>query len=78
MGRLTPSASGNAQASTTSVLSHINTMSVGLSGLNCTSVSYSATSLPCTVSVTLTYTWTPGRLLRPDDLDPTSTMPVTY
>jgi hypothetical protein len=71
-------ATGNAQASTTSVLSHLDTMAVGLSGLSCTSVSYSATTLPCTVSVTLSYTWKPGGFFSSMTWTPTSTMPVTY
>lgn len=71
-------ATGNPQATTTSVLSHISSMAVGLSGLSCTSVSYSATTLPCTVSVTLSYTWKPGGFFSNITWTPTSTMAVTY
>jgi Flp pilus assembly protein TadG len=65
-------------ASTSSVLSQVQGLAVGLKGLNCTSVKYSASTIPCTVSVTLTYTWTPGGLFGPFNWTATSTMPVTY
>jgi Flp pilus assembly protein TadG len=66
------------QASTSTVLADVQNLAVGLGGLDCTAVTYSATTLPCTVSVTLTYTWTPERLFRPMTWTVTSTMPVTY
>jgi Flp pilus assembly protein TadG len=69
---------GNAEASTSSILSYLEGMAVGLNGLECTSVSYSATSVPCTVSVTVTYTWTPGALFSSMTWTITSTMPVSY
>jgi Flp pilus assembly protein TadG len=72
------SESGQSTASTSTVLSQVRGMAVGLSGLQCTSVSYSAASLPCTVSVTLSYTWTPEGLFSPVTWNVTSTMPVTY
>jgi Flp pilus assembly protein TadG len=71
-------ATGGSQASTSSVLSYVDGLAVGLSGLQCTSVSYSATSLPCTVSVTLTYTWKPEGLFSSSTWTVTSSMPVTY
>lgn len=72
------SESGQSKASTDTVLSYVQGMSVGLDGLNCTQVNYSAPAVPCTVSVTLTYTWTPGKLFSPMTWSATSTMPVTY
>ncbi len=71
-------ATGQARASTSSVLSHLRGMSVGLQGMDCTSVSYSATSVPCTVTVTLTYTWKPEGLFSPLTWAISSTMAVTY
>jgi hypothetical protein len=72
------SENGQSVASTSTVLSYVQGLAVGLSGLDCTSVSYSATSLPCTVRVTLSYTWTPEGLFTPMTWTVTSTMPVTY
>jgi Flp pilus assembly protein TadG len=72
------SESGQPVASTSTVLSQVEGMAVGLNGLDCTAVTYSATSMPCTVSVTLTYTWTPGSPFSPMTWTATSTMPVTY
>jgi Flp pilus assembly protein TadG len=71
-------ATGDAQASSSSVQTYLDGMAVGLNGLQCTSVSYSATALPCTVSVTLSYTWRPEGLFLPMTWTPTSTMAVTY
>jgi Flp pilus assembly protein TadG len=65
-------------ATTSTVLTQVESLAVGLNGLDCTSVNYSATSLPCTVSVTLTYTWTPGGFFGSMNWSATSTMPVTY
>jgi Flp pilus assembly protein TadG len=65
-------------ASTSTVLTNVQALAVGLTGLSCTAVTYSATSLPCTVSVTLTYTWAPEWLLSTTTWTATSTMPVTY
>ena len=65
-------------ASASTVLSQVQGLAVGLSGLNCTAVNYSSTTMPCTVSVTLTYTWTPEGLFSPITWTVTSTMPVTY
>ena len=65
-------------ASTSTVLANVQELSVGLSGLNCSAVTYSSTTMPCTVSVTLTYTWTPGGFFSPIPWTVTSTMPVTY
>src|SRR5262249_53785551 len=52
-------ATGGTLASASSVQSHIDGLSAGMSGLECSDVTYSATTDPCTVSVTLTYTWSP-------------------
>ena len=71
-------ATGNSQASASTVQTYVQGLSVGLSGLKCSSVDYSASSLPCTVSVTLTYTWTPEGLFSPQTWTISSTMPVTY
>ena len=71
-------ATGNAEASTSSVLTYVDGFAVGMNGLNCTSVSYSSSSLPCTVSVTLTYTWVPEGLFGSISWSMTSTMPVSY
>jgi Flp pilus assembly protein TadG len=75
------SETGEPMASTSTVLSDVQALAVGLEGLDCTAVTYSATTLPCTVSVTLTYTWTPGTNLfnfSSMTWTVTSTMPVTY
>ena len=72
------SESGQSMASTSTVLTQVQGMAVGLTGLNCTAVTYSSTTMPCTVSVTLTYTWTPEKLFSPTTWTVTSTMPVTY
>jgi hypothetical protein len=77
-GPLYASENSTSEASTSTVLAGVQNLAVGLSGLNCTAVTYSATTLPCTVSVTLTYTWTPERLFSPMTWTVTSTMPVTY
>jgi Flp pilus assembly protein TadG len=72
------SESGQPMASTSTVLTQVQGMAVILNGLNCTAVNYSSTTMPCTVSVTLTYTWTPEKLFSPITWTVTSTMPVTY
>ncbi len=72
------SESGQPRASTTSVLAYVQGMAVGLGGLDCTAVNYSSSSMPCSVSVTLTYAWNPGNLFSPMTWTATSTMPVTY
>ena len=72
------SESGQAMASTSSVLSYVQGMAVGLNGLNCTAVTYSSSSMPCSVSVTLTYSWDPGKLFSSMTWTATSTTPVTY
>ncbi len=71
-------AAGGTQPSPSSVQTYLNGMAVGLSGFQCTACPYSATTLPCTVSVTLTYTWTPSGLFSSTTWTVTSTMPVTY
>ncbi len=72
------SESGQSKATNSTVLSYVQGLAVGLNGVDCTNVSYSASTVPCTVSVTLTYTWTPGGLFSPMTWTVTSTMPVTY
>ena len=67
-----------AKASASTVLAHVQGLSVGLQGLDCSAVTYSAATVPCTVGVTLTYTWDPGALFSPVTWTVTSTMPVTY
>lgn len=49
-----------------------------MSGVTCTNVTYSQTSDPCTVSVTVSYTWNPGAYFNPMTWTASSTMPVTY
>jgi hypothetical protein len=72
------SESGQPVASTSTVLAQVQGLAVGLNGLNCTAVTYSSTTMPCTVGVTLTYTWTPEAFFKPMTWTVTSTMPVTY
>jgi Flp pilus assembly protein TadG len=72
------SATGNSEASASTVLTYVSGLAVALHGLQCTSVSYSSTTLPCTVTVTLTYTWKPEAFLTSTTWTVTSTMPVTY
>lgn len=69
---------GLPEASTQSVQTYLQSFTVGMPGLVCTNVSYSSASSPCTVSVTLQYTWTPEALMTPLIWTITSTMPVTY
>ncbi len=71
-------ATGNPVATAASVQTYVKGMSAGLSGLECTNVTYSAATDPCTVSVTLTYTWIPEGYFTPMTWTVTSTMPVTY
>ena len=54
-GPLYASENSQSMASTSTVLTNVQGLAVGLHGLGCTAVTYSATTLPCTVSVTLTY-----------------------
>jgi hypothetical protein len=77
-GPMYASESGQSMATTSTVLAQVQGMAVGLCGLNCTAVNYSSTTMPCTVTVTLTYTWTPEKLFSPITWTVTSTMPVTY
>jgi Flp pilus assembly protein TadG len=72
------SETGQSMASTSTVLTQVQGLAVGLNGLQCTAVNYSAATIPCTVSVTLTYTWTPEKFFSPITWTVTSTMPVTY
>ena len=70
--------SGNTEATTSTVLTYVQGLAVGLDGLDCTEVTYSSTTLPCTVTVTLTYTWTPEGLFKAQNWTASSTMVVTY
>ncbi len=72
------SESGQSKATKDTVLSHVQGLAVGLNGLDCSQANYSASTVPCTVSVTLTYTWTPSKIFSPMTWTVTSTMPVTY
>jgi Flp pilus assembly protein TadG len=74
------SGSGSAMASTTDVMNYFSEtgLSSGLSGLSCTGVAYSSTTLPCTVAVTLQYTWSPGAHFSDATWDVTATAIVTY
>jgi Flp pilus assembly protein TadG len=67
-------------ASTSVVQTYVNGLSASMTGLACTSVAYSSTSMtvPGTVSVTLTYTWVPGAYFKSTTLSATSTALVTY
>lgn len=71
-------ATGNPIATASDVQTYLATMAVGLNGLTCTGVNYSASSLPCTVTVTLSYTWNPGGFLSSMTWTVSSTMAVTY
>lgn len=75
--------SGNAYATSQTVLTYIETLAVGLqtSDLNCT-VTWSpnppTTTTPSTVSVQVTYTWVPEAFFGSTTFSATSVMPVTY
>jgi Flp pilus assembly protein TadG len=72
-------ATGNSIASTSTVLSYVQGLAVCLNGMACTSVSYtSTTSLPSTVTVTLTYTWTPQQYFKSMSWTAQSSEIVTY
>ncbi len=73
-------ATGTAMATASSVQTYLQGMAVGLNGLQCTSVAYSSTSaLPCTVTVTLSYTWKPeGIFAGTITWTPSATSEVTY
>jgi Flp pilus assembly protein TadG len=70
--------SGNTEATTSSVLSYVQGLAVGLSGLECTEVTYSSATTPCTVTVTLSYTWRPEGFFGSRTWIVTSTDLVTY
>ncbi len=67
-------------ASPSTVLTYLEGLTVGLNGLKCTSVAYSSTSttVPGSVSVTVTYTWVPGAYFRSTTWSATATVLVTY
>jgi Flp pilus assembly protein TadG len=75
--------SGNAYATNSTVLTHIETLAVGLdnSKLSCTvtwSPSPPRTTTPSTVTVHLSYDWVPEGYFRSTTLSASSVMPVTY
>jgi hypothetical protein len=70
-------ATGNAVASSTTVQSYLNGLAVGLNGFQCQSFTYPST-LPGTVTITLTYTWKPEAFYPQVSWTASSTMPVTY
>jgi Flp pilus assembly protein TadG len=72
------SQSGNTEATTSTVLTYVQSLAVGLQGLNCTAVTYSSDTIPCTVTVTLTYTWHPEGYYGAQTWTATSTVIVTY
>jgi hypothetical protein len=59
-------------------LAYVQSLAVGLNGLNCTEVTYSSGTIPCTVTVTLTYTWTPEGFFHSQTWTASSTVVVTY
>ncbi len=69
---------GLPEASTQSVMAYLQGLTVGMPGLECTSVLFSSASSPCTVEVTLQYTWTPEGYFQAMTWTISSTMPVTY
>jgi len=71
-------AAGGTQATAATVQTYVQGLAVSLSGLTCTSASYSSTTDPGTVTVTLTYTWKPEGYLGSMTWTAASTMPVTY
>jgi len=74
---------GNAYATSATVLSFVETLAVGLqtNNLTCT-VTWNptppTTSTPSTVSVQLSYNWVPEGYFQPLTLTSQSVMPVTY
>ena len=73
------SESGGSVAATSDIQNNVLTpMAVGLPGVSCSSVSYSAASLPCTVTVTLTYTWNPEGFFNSVTWTASSTLAATY
>jgi Flp pilus assembly protein TadG len=75
--------SGNAYATSATVLSHIESLAVGLddSKLNCT-VTWGpnppTATTPSTVTVQLTYDWVPEGYFQSMTMSASSVMPVTY
>jgi Flp pilus assembly protein TadG len=72
------SQSGNTEPSTSTVLAYVQGLAVGLSGLDCTQVTYSSNTIPCTVTVALTYTWVPESYFPSVKWTALSTVIVTY
>lgn len=69
---------GQPEASAQTVQAYLQSFTVGMPGIECTNVAYSSASTPCTVEVTLQYTWTPEGYWSPMTWTISSTMPVTY
>ena len=76
--RITPPQQATRKPQAAAVQTYVKGLSAGMSGLECTAVTYSAATDPCAVSVTLTYTWKPEGYFKPMTWTVTSTMPVTY
>jgi Flp pilus assembly protein TadG len=72
------SGTGTAEASPATVLAYVQGLAVGLEGLSCTEVTYSSGTIPCTVTVTLTYTWKPEGYFKSQSWTASSTVVVTY
>ena len=75
--------SGNAYATSQTVLAHVEPLAVGLETSNLTcAVTWNpnppTTTTPSTVSVQLTYYWVPEGYFQPVTIKATSVMPVTY
>jgi len=71
-------AAGGTQATAASVQTYLQGRAVAMNGLQCTACTYSATTDPGTVTVTLTYTWRPEGYFQAMTWTVSSTMPVTY
>jgi hypothetical protein len=71
-------AAGGTQATAASVQTYLQGRSAALSGFQCTACTFSAPTDPVTVTVTLTYRWTPEGYFQPVTWTVSSTMPVTY
>jgi hypothetical protein len=72
------SGSGTSEATKATVLAYVQSLATDMSGLECTAVTYSSTTIPCTVTVTLTYTWKPERYFPSVKWTVSSTAIVTY
>jgi Flp pilus assembly protein TadG len=71
-------ASGGTQATAASVQTYLRGRAVAMNDVECTACSFSSTTDPGTVTVTVTYTWTPESYFQSTTWTVSSTMPVTY